>query len=267
MGDSPYTADPETVRRASVRCTELFKRIMVSEAQVSSALQVPDILGALKDNVIRTHMAGESGLRELLSGVLIGFDPAKDLPGMAARFADLTALNIETVISGAVVVFSHSTADDVFTEVCWLAIDLDRNRWVKLINKDRQVSLRSVVEMGEAKVVEAELGSYKNELKSASLPCRAKLLFERVPIILNKKLPADSPRHFDEYKLKEADELRHGLVHRNGLSGLAPDSGDKFMGFLHEAAQTALRSLAHAYRFSLDNETFTSFFSPKSPAV
>jgi hypothetical protein len=188
----------------------------------------------------------------------------KLLPVLAESLAKQTRLNMETVISAAVVILSHSTADDVFTEVCKLAIDLDPGRWIPLLELDRPVSLRLLKEKGFDGVFEEELQRFKNRLAGKSLPNRAEIFFSQIPIRHGDLYPRGSPEFFTMSKLKEADELRIDLVHKNGLPRCNPASGSEYTGFLHEAATVALRSLVSAYGIPMDEEYWKSLFTPKS---
>ena len=100
---------------------------MVSQSIMTSALEIPKISGALKEQVLRDHVAGVSGLRELLREVAADKPdaPVMDFETVAEALAEQAAVNGEMVIAAAVVVLSHSTADDVFTGACDLAVELD----------------------------------------------------------------------------------------------------------------------------------------------
>ena len=77
------------------------------------------------------------------------FELDKVMALVADGLAKQTAVNAELVISAAVVILSHSTADDVFTEVCKLAIDLDPDKWIPLLDPERKVSLQVLRNKGE----------------------------------------------------------------------------------------------------------------------
>jgi hypothetical protein len=258
-----YSPDAFRVKAASRRCTELLVRTFLSQATVGAALDVPNVIGALKDKVLQDHLTGTSGVMDSLLNynLLIGFK-AEDFPFIARGLAEQAAVNTEKVISAAAVILSHSTADDVFTEACKVAIDLDRDKWIPLISPDRTVSLKSLKDKGADVIFAEELESFKNGLGNKSLPKRADILFERVHISHNPIIPSNDERHFTMTKLKEADDLRHDLVHRNGLPKIDPARGAPVMAFLHEAAQTVLRSVANTYGLSLDQEYIKSLIPP-----
>src|ERR1700693_6376530 len=133
---------PLKIATASRRCTELLHRIQISQAIVGSALEVPSVSSALEEMTRRRHVASESGIRALLAeyNFIVPIEPGKPLDTekvvslLAEGLAKQTAVNAAMVISAAVVILSHSTADDVFTEVCKLAIDLDPTKWIPLLD-------------------------------------------------------------------------------------------------------------------------------------
>lgn len=63
---------------------------------------------------------------------------------MAETLAKQTAVNLETIVSASMIVLSHSTADDVFTAVCGVSIDLTPEKWESELNLQRTVSLQDV---------------------------------------------------------------------------------------------------------------------------
>jgi hypothetical protein len=56
---------------ASRRCTATVHRITISQAIVTSALEVPKISNTLANEVLRSHLSGETGLAEALSGLIV----------------------------------------------------------------------------------------------------------------------------------------------------------------------------------------------------
>jgi len=84
-----------------------------------------------------------------------------------APLAKQTAINAGMLISAAAVILSHSTADDVFTEACKLAIDLDNDKWISRLDLDSKVSLRLLKDKGATGVFAEELQRYKARLALA----------------------------------------------------------------------------------------------------
>jgi hypothetical protein len=226
------------------------------------------VSSALEDVARDYHLSDESGIRALLKeySIIVPVDPGKPLDSekvismMAEGLAKQTAVNAEIVVSAAAVILSHSTADDIFTEACKLAIDLDNDKWISRLDLDSKVSLRLLKDKGATGVFSEELKRYKVRLAGKSLPNRAKILFERVPIALHPDIPSADLRHFKMSTLSEVDDLRKEIVHGNGLPGTDPASGVKYAGFLHEAANTAIRSVMTAYRIPMDVNYWRSLF-------
>jgi hypothetical protein len=244
---------------------------MISQAIVGSALKVPKMSDKLAREELRSHLSGETGLVDILErdhrivqeiGLVKPIDPtkpgdpAKTIKLIAEGIAKQTVVNVEMVIAAAVVVLSHSTADDVFTTALQLAIDLDPNGWLSEINlDDRKVSLKQMHEKGVEGVLANALASFRNQLgRKESLPSRADLLFRHIKIMHNSNLDAEDPGRFKMTLLKDADELRVRIVHGTGLPKIEIDQAESTMLFLHEAATTAMRSVGGAFQLPLDME-------------
>lgn len=260
---------------ASRRCTAIFHRITISQAIVSSALEVPKVSDTLAKEVLRSHLTGETGLAEALSGLLQPLDPgkpldpAKSLELIAGGIAKQTVINTEMVIAAAVVVLSHSTADDVFTAALEIAIDLDPNEWLSEISLEHKVTLKQMYEESVEGVFAKALKSFRNQLgRKESLPSRADLLFRHIKILHNSNFEAKDPRHFKTALLKGADNLRMRIVHGTGLPKIDIDHSKSTMLFLHEAAFTAIRSVGAAFKLPLDMEYFQQLATNSAaPAV
>lgn len=225
---------------------------------MTSALEIPKLSPLLRQKVLRDHLAGVTGLRALLKQVTIAnYDPAKDFDKIAETLAEQTAVNGEMVIAAAVVVLSHSTVDDVFAGACDLAIELDPTKWISELNLDRNVPLKVLKEQGADGVFALELERLKKQLPNKSLPRRAELLFRHVSIRHHEKMftPTD-PQYFRLSTLKDADDLRNSIVHGSMLPRIDLEQSKNTMLFLHEAASTALRSLAYSYPLPLDMPVF-----------
>jgi hypothetical protein len=243
---------------ASRSCSELLRRTMISQSILASALEIPKMSDAFRERTFREHVSGASGLREVFRDRKLftgSYDPDRDFPKIADLFARQTAVNGETVIAGAVLVLSHSTADDVFTAACNLAVELDPRSWISEINPDRTVSVRDLRDKSLERIFEIELERLKKQIPDKSLPNRAELFFRHVPIVHNSIFHSTDPQYFRASMLKEVDDLRIDIVHRNGLVRANLKQSTEAMLFLHEAAVTALRSLGFAYSIHLDQST------------
>ena len=254
--------EPTCDRAAAIRrYSGLMLRIIISQAIVSSALQVPRVSDKLAQEILRNHLMDETGLADALSELLRPLDPAtpsgqdKSLELLAEGIAKQAVINTEMVIAAAAVLLSHSTADDVFTAALKIAIDLDPNGWLSEINLDQRVTLEVVCKEGPERLLAWALKSFRNQLgRKESLPTRADLLFRHVKILHNSKFDAKDPRRFKSRFLKEADDLRVEIVHGTGLPKIDIEHSHRIMLFLHEAAFTAIRSVADEFKLSADLE-------------
>lgn len=238
----------------SKRYSAVLRRAIVSQATMSSALEVPKVSGALQDMVRTEHRAGVTDLQSLLKEMMPTetTDPVKDFDKIAEFLSQQTAMNGENIIAAAVVVFSHSTADDVFTGACELAIELDPATWIPELNMERKVPLGLLKEKGSSGVFAVELERLRQQLPKRSLPGRAELFFRHVKIRHHSIFGPDDVRYFRMSKLKEADDLRKSIMHGSGLTQIDLDLSTTTMLFLHAAAMTALRSLASSYRLPIE---------------
>jgi len=122
---------------------------------------------------------------------------------------------------------------------------------------ERTVTLKTLTDKGVDGVLATELARFRKQLSAKSLPTRAELLFRHVSIRHNERMfrPED-PQYFRLPTLKEADDLRNSIVHSSTLPRIDLERSKNTMLFLHEAAATALRSLAYSYLLPLDWEVF-----------
>jgi hypothetical protein len=217
---------------------------------MSSAFEGSKVSDVLKKRVAEVHLADESALRALFSQLSLpgDFDGAKEFPRIAKKMAEQTALHLDMVVSAATIVLSHSTTDDVFTEVCDVAIELDSQGWTSELNPERKISLGSLIRQGSSGVLADELKAYRRKLGAKSLPERAELLFRHVAIRHHAEIPRTDPAYFTMRTLREADELRNNVVHGSGLPNINPVASRKMTLFLHEAAFVAIRSVMFAYK-------------------
>jgi len=239
---------------ASKRYSAVLRRAIVSQSTMSAALEIPKVSGALKDMVRYEHHAGVTDLQSLLKEIMPTetVDPVGDFDKIGEFLAQQTAVNCERVIAAAVVVLSHSTADDVFTAACELAIELDPANWIPELNMKSKVPLGLLKQEGPSGVFAVELERLRQKLPRRSLPSRAELFFRHVKIRHHPMLgPADN-RYFRVSRLKEADDLRNSVVHGSGLPQINLDLSTSTMLFLHEAAITAMRSLTSSYRLPIE---------------
>ena len=246
--------DSARLLAASKRYSAVLRRAIVSQSTMSAALEIPTASGAFKDMVQDEHHAGVTDLQSLLKEIMPTetVDPVRDFDKIAEFLAQKTAVNCERVIAAAVIILSHSTADDVFTAACELAIELDPANWIPELNMKRKVPLGLLKQKGPSGVFAVELERFRQKLSERSLPSRAELFFRHVKIQHHPMLgPADF-RYFRVSRLKEADDLRNGVVHGSSLPQINLDLSASTMLFLHEAAITTMRSLTFLYRLPME---------------
>jgi hypothetical protein len=238
----------------SKRYSAVLRRAIVSQSTMSSALEIPKVSGALKDMVQHEHRAGVTDVQSVLKEMMPTetADRVRDFDKIAEFLSQQTAVNCENIIAAAVVVFSHSTADDVFTAACELAMELEPANWIQELNMERKVPLSLLKEKGSSGVFAAELEKLRHRLPGRSLAGRAELFFRHVKIRHHSMFGPEDVRYFRMSKLKEADDLRNSIVHGSGLPQIDLGLSTSTMVFLHEAAITALRSLASSYRLPIE---------------
>jgi hypothetical protein len=233
---------------------------MISQATVSSRLEIQKTIPDLRRKVMLSHLSGESSFRQLFIDLFQNTSASVNAPDAFPKMAEIlakqTSVNLETIVSASMIVLSHSTADDVFTAACGLSIDLSPEKWESELNLQRTVSLQDVFDKGTEAIKVSELASLKNRLGNKSLPNRAALLFERVPIRLHKDIPNDESSYYRESRLVEVDKLRHKIVHEGKLQGLTLQEGVDATHFLHEAAHTAIRSIIFEFGLPFDFKLF-----------
>ena len=116
----------------------------------------------------------------------------------------------------------------------------------------RKVPLGLLKEKGPSGVFAVELERLRQQLPGRSLASRAELFFRHVKIRHHPMFGPADVRYFRVSKLKEAEDLRNSIVHGSGLPQIDLDLSKSTMLFLHEAAITAMRSLASSYRLPVE---------------
>jgi hypothetical protein len=246
----------DKVAKAGRKIAEVVHRILMSNATVNSALDLPNVFPDFKKQVFESHISGRSAAVEVLSQVTVGGLKEEMLSGIAKVLADQAAINAETVISAAVVVLAHSTVDGAFTAACEVAIDLDEKSWRPELNMARKVALGEVIGLGADGLVVRELEQFKKKLGAKSLPSRAELLFRHVPIRKHSQIVREEDAYYQGSKMDAADNLRHEIVHGSRLPPLSIEKSKATASFLFEAANTAFRSIAFKFSLPFDVEHF-----------
>jgi hypothetical protein len=257
-----------TLAEVSTRFSGVFLRIAISQSIVNSALEVPQVFDVVQERSLESHRSGQSGMLDILLDrqIIEGVSSREQLDPFLEAIALQTTVNAEIAISAAAVILSRSAAEDAFTAACQMAIDLDPKEWVSELNLKRTVSLETLKERGTDRVFTDELRFFRDGLGGKSIVKRADLLFAHVPIRLHGEIPKEHVAYFRLSRLKEMDELRHNIVHSNGLQRVRLKEGTEAALFFHEAAHTALRSLANYYGFTLQPEVLFKSLTEKGKA-
>lgn len=124
---------------ASRQCSELLRRVIVSQSRLSSTLEISTASDALKEN-LNQRPSGRAALQSLLQQIASGetADPAIDFAEMADTLAQQTSVTGESVTAASVVILSHAIAEDIFTAACESAIELDPASWFSELNMERK---------------------------------------------------------------------------------------------------------------------------------
>jgi hypothetical protein len=237
-----------------IRLERMFQRITSSGAITFSASHIASVSGALESRVAQSHRRQRSGLRAMANEWTLpeGYDPDRFVQEASQTLAKQAVVNTETLMSVAVLILGHSTADDIFTEACGPSIELGPGSWRKELNPKRTISLADLAESGQEKIFARELAAYQKNIRQKSLPERADLLFRRVPIHHNPEIAKGDASYFTLAKLKHLDELRHLVVHGDGIPRIDREYSQDAAQFLNEAAFVGFRSVAVAYRIEFD---------------
>jgi hypothetical protein len=238
---------------ASRQCSELLRRVILSQSTLTSALEISAASDALKQP-LSGQPSGRAILPSLLQQIASGeaADPAIDFDKMAEGLAQRTAITGASVTAASVIILSHAVADDIFTAACESAIELDPASWFAELSMERKVPLSLLRDKGPAGVFALELDKLRQQLPDRSLSSRAELFFRHVKIRHHSTFGPADVQYFRQSRVVEADTLRNNIVHESQLPQIDLDLGRQIMLFLHEASLTALRSLAAAYRLPVE---------------
>jgi len=244
--------------------TKVFYQTMMSNATITSALQLPVAFPDFKKKVFSSHMDGSSVMKELLASFITP-PPTdeQDLEKFAMQLAHQSTVNAETVLSAAVIVLAHSNADDVFTSVCQIAIDLDPEGWISEVNQDRKITIGEIRTKTVREIYAGELKHFSDRIGAKSIVSRSDLLFQHVPIRKNKDILPSEDAYYKRDKLKEADDFRQAIVHGNSLPKIPIRKGESIARFREEAASTAGRSVVFHFGLPLSMEYLKEFMGVK----
>jgi hypothetical protein len=241
------------------RVTEIACR-MFDFATISSACQLE--VSQAEEAAFRSHLSPGSGLWPIVtSGAVKGVSSEEDVAKIARTLASQTVVSAAKVLSAACVVFGHSIVDDIFSESCAFAIECDPKGWADELDHDRRIPLHEIRELGADGVLHKELKRLAAQLREKSLPNRADILFRHVPIAQHSQSSKSDPDYFRLSTLKELDELRHDIVHRGGVPRVDVSKTVNHVGFLQEAASTAVRTLCNTYACGIQNKYMEELLS------
>ena len=133
---------------------------------------------------------------------------------------------------------------------------LTPDEWEAELNFERKITRGELREKGAEGVFSRELQLVERRLGAKSLPSRAELLFRHLPIRKHKDILKQEAAYYAGLKLKEADDRRHGIIDGVGWPKIDVVSSGAVASVLHEAAFTALRSIAFKFGLPLDAEHF-----------
>jgi hypothetical protein len=235
---------------ASRRYSELMRRVIVSQSMMISVLELPKASETFNEQILAENSSGRATLRTLLERYTSPdtAEAAIDFDGIADAVAQQTSLTGAELIAASAIVLSHSMADDIFTAACESAVELDPASWIPELSMERKIPLSLLRDKGPAGVFAHELDKYRQQLPERSLPSRAELFFRHVKIRHHPKIGPADVRYFRQSRLVEADNLQNNILQGSVMPQIDLDLSQQIVLFLHEAAITALRSLAAAYR-------------------
>jgi hypothetical protein len=169
----------------------------------------------------------------------------KDMPMdvIAEALAKQAIQNANVVVSAACVVLGHSLADDVINECAAMDAEFSPNDWLGELNLSRKFTLAELRNRGSDGLFEDELKRYIATFGAKSLPSRVGIFFRLVPVKHNANAPLNDPGRYRTAVLKEIDDLRHDIVHGEGMKRIDPAKTRDRVYFLTEACMTFLRSL------------------------
>ena len=234
-------------------------------AIISSASQLE--LSHAEETAFRRHLSADSSwLRPIIaSGAVKGISSEEDVARFARTLASQTVVNGAKVLSAACIVFGHSIVDDIFSDSCAFAIECDPKGWAEELDPERRIALREIRELGADGVLQKELKRLAVQLREKSLPNRAGILFRHAPIAQHSQSLKSDPDYFRLSTLKKLDELRHDIVHRGGVSRVDVSKTVNYVGFLQEAASTAVRTLCNKYACGIQNEYLEEMLKRSPP--
>jgi hypothetical protein len=136
---------------------------------------------------------------------------------MAGRLSDAHAIDAQSAVDSASIVFAHSALDACATELCELIADIAPGDW-----EDGVLNKR--ISLAELKGLQSYEAALKSVLRNHIGELARSSLAERLKLINQKCQPAPQmefdgrPYKFDLNRLLSLDQRRHDIVHRLAFS-------------------------------------------------
>jgi hypothetical protein len=127
------------------------------------------------------------------------------------RVAGVSVASAQNAVAAACLVFSHSLADVAVEELCMIAADFDRAYWVRLI-ETRSLTIRQLSQQNINDVLRNEI---RKKIRILSLPRKMNHLLRHAGEHCRVEYPGFS---YSRDRLAELDQIRHGLVHGEGIT-------------------------------------------------
>jgi hypothetical protein len=235
------------------RVRRMLWRLIRTGAVTSSAGHVDSVSRHL-ENAVAYRQRKSAVFREIATALVLpdGYDVDRWIQETSAAIGKGAVRNTEHLLSAAAIVIAHATSDDIYTEACSIASELDPGGWRQELNRDREIKLGELLDKGPDQIIAEQLAAFTKNLGNKSLPSRAELLFRHVPIRTNREIRNGESDFFTMDKLKEYDRVRHEIAHGLKIPEIERTYSAKAARFLIEAGLTALRSVVAAFNIHID---------------
>lgn len=233
----------ETYYRCLDRWSVILSFRLVAEAGLPTATEIVSALNAYWVQQLISNSEYERIIRDKKAFVE---------SGAAARMVEIsTAKSVENAqasVDAASVVFAHSVLDGAALDFCRVTALVAPQNWEPAL-KDKKVSLLDFRGSSYDQVMWALLDQYFEQLAKESLLKKVDLLYQRC------QPPANwSPMHgyrFDRDRLEMLDQLRHEIIHGEGLGRALPSAAHD-VEYLMKTALLLMGLVNFRYGLKLD---------------
>lgn len=132
--------------------------------------------------------------------------------------------SFDNAVNAASIVFMHSALDAVVTDLCQISALISPDDWFKYI-KNKEVSFKKIKSSSYEETYINELDDFIKKIDHKSLIERTQILFSLCQP--SKDFQIKSDFSFKKDKLKQIDNLRHEIVHDNGILSSVENVEDK----------------------------------------